>query len=272
MLNRLTLRDFRAFRKQDFEFSKINIFAGKNNSGKSSVMSAINLTAQTMNEQEIEGSPLVLNGQYEQLGTFIDTVHGNVTRRPIGIDLGFGDYQLNLDFKYRMQRRQIELLRFELKKDNCDLYKYSARKDAFESRIKGRDASQYFGLSRKTRPRFRNFWPMNVVPLMDILTHETAKRSRDARSKHQTFVRELLDSRVYFESLFSNFETISAFRDKPVRTYLYTGETARNVGISGSYTAQILAQDAAQRGSGKGSLAEAISQWFRQTALLGRFL
>ncbi|MGE5721732.1 MAG: AAA family ATPase, partial [Sphingomonadales bacterium] len=48
MLTHLKLKDFRAFHQQNFNFSKLNIFVGRNNSGKSSALSAINLIAQTL--------------------------------------------------------------------------------------------------------------------------------------------------------------------------------------------------------------------------------
>lgn len=268
MLRTLTLREFRAFRNHQFSFSKINIFAGKNNSGKSSVMSAINLLAQTIKDRDVGGPALLLNGQYEQLGTYIDVVHGNIARRPIGIDIIFDDYDLSLEFKYRTQRRQIELQKFELKRSHREIYKYTSRKDAFESRINGKDAAQYIGLGRKVRPTFRNFWPINFIPIDEIISMDhSQQKATIARDRYISASRELSNALSQIDNHFSSFESISAFRDRPSRTYLYTGETAKNVGITGSNTAQILAQDAAQRGSGKGSLAEAISDWFRSTGI-----
>lgn len=96
MINHLTLRDFRAFKRQKFSFAKLNIFVGRNNSGKSSVLSALNLIAQTINERELEGTPLLLNGQYDSLGTYIDVVHGNMATRPIGMEIGFDRYNRQL--------------------------------------------------------------------------------------------------------------------------------------------------------------------------------
>lgn len=268
MLRKLVLREFRAFRNQEFKFSRINIFAGKNNSGKSSVMSAINLIAQTVKDREIGGPAILLNGQYEQLGTYIDAVHGNIARRPIGLDIDFDDYSLGLELKYRAQRRQIELQKFELKKNLTEVYKYTSRKDAFESRVYGKDAAQFLGLSRKTRPTFRNFWPISFAPVNEILAMDPGNaHAATSRSRYLSASRDLSNAMTQIDNHFSNFESISAFRDKPSRTYLYTGETARTVGISGSNAAQILAQDAAQRGSGKGSLAEAVSDWFKKTGI-----
>lgn len=80
MIKNLTLKNFRAFKEQSFDFAKLNIFIGKNNSGKSSALSALNVIAQTIREQDLDGTPLILNGPYDQLGTFIDVVNGNHPR------------------------------------------------------------------------------------------------------------------------------------------------------------------------------------------------
>jgi len=72
MIESLTHGNFRAFKSQQFYFSKLNIFVGPNNSGKSSAISALNVLAQTMAGSVVGASPIVLNGQFDQLGTFKD--------------------------------------------------------------------------------------------------------------------------------------------------------------------------------------------------------
>lgn len=269
MLRSMTLRDFRAFKKQPFVFSKINIFAGKNNSGKSSALSALNLFAQTIDEAEVGGSPLVLNGQYDQLGTFIDVVHGNLARRPLGFDFDYGDVRLSIDFKYRPQRREIDLQRFELDVDGREFYKYILGKDSFQSKIWGKDVESYFDIGRKVRPTFRSFWPMRVAPVSEIFEKVRSRSAGDDDlfTKYTDFQEKMSLSSARFNKYFTNFESISAFRDRPSRTYLYTGETPGRVGVTGSNTAQILAQDAARRGHGKGSLIDSISNWMSDTGI-----
>lgn len=101
MLKGLTLRNFRAFKQQDFTFSKINVFVGPNNSGKSSAISALNLISQTVNSTEIDQSPLVLNGAFDGLGTYLDLVHGNRSNTPLGFDLRFDNFCVKADYKFR---------------------------------------------------------------------------------------------------------------------------------------------------------------------------
>jgi len=117
MLYSLSLKNFRAFKAQSFEFARINIFAGANNSGKSSALSAINFIAQSISQRELNPSPIAINGSFEQLGTFLDVVHGNRSTTPMGFDLSYGypgseAHRINLEMRYRSQRRETEVSKF----------------------------------------------------------------------------------------------------------------------------------------------------------------
>lgn len=263
MLNSITLRNFRAFKEQTFHFKKLNIFVGKNNSGKSSALSAINLIAQTLKEPDLDGTPLILNGQFDKLGTFIDVVNGNNPRRKIGIDLSFDQYIIRTDYKYRTQRRQIELSNFELLENGVSVIKFVQRKDAYDIFIFGDSFEKLLPESQKRRPRFRNFWPVrfsrflipNVSP--DSFAYNQVRKVERALSM----------ARLRLDEIFNNFDSLSPFRDQPQRTYLYSGETARNIGVSGSNTAAMLAADSAKRGNQKKNLVEGISRWFEYTGI-----
>jgi predicted ATPase len=267
MIRYISLRDYRAFKKQTFRFAKLNIFAGRNNSGKSSALSALNLLAQTMNERELNGTPLLLNGQYDNLGTFIDVVHGNVARRPLAIEIGYGRYDLNLEYKYRTGRRQIELQQFQLSDRGEDVFRYSARKDAFDVYVGGKEVARAFPDIRKRRPVFRNFWPVTVVAADDFLARDRPMHPSfpEMRERYFTLNRNLASASRELEAYFDDFDSVSAFRDKPQRTYLFSGETARKIGVTGSNTAQILAADVSLRGAERGSLVESLSRWFQAT-------
>lgn len=270
MIRYITLRDYRAFKRQTFNFRRLNIFAGRNNSGKSSALSALNLLAQTLSIKELNGTPLLLNGQYDQLGTFIDVVHENIARRPLGIDIGFDRYDLTLDFKYRSLRKQIDLQNFSLSERGNELFRYVSKKDRFDVWIEGKEFSKAFPGIRKRKPTFRNLWPISVLTLADIrkIDQEIELRSeqdRDLRDRYFRLNRMLSFIGRDFESQFENYESLSAFRDRPQRTYLYSGETAQRVGVTGSNAALMLAADEARRGSEKNNLADSLSRWFRAT-------
>jgi len=264
MIKRITLTNFRAFKRQTFALKKINIFVGKNNSGKSSALSALNLIAQTINEDELDGTPLILNGLYDQLGTFIDVVNGNHPRRKIGISIEFDSNSVDLEFKYRTQRRQIELSNFELRRKGDSLYRYTQRKDAYDIYIGGKQFENLLPNTKKTRPRFRNFWPFAAAT---YLRSKTPDISEAVYQQLREVDKGLYLARSSLMEYFTNFDSLSPFRDKPQRTYLYSGETARRVGTSGTNTAVMLSSDSARRGSERRNLIDGISNWFHYTGI-----
>lgn len=267
MLHGITLRNFRAFRQQDFDFAKINVFVGPNNSGKSSAISALNLLAQTINSQEIDQSPLVLNGVFDSLGTFIDLVHGNRSNTPIGFDIRFGDFTIKVDYKYRQQRREIELVRYELYESGRNVVSYYTRKDAFDLKIYGRKVEDLVPAMRKRRPNFRNLVPATSAFSALRYEREVSNSSQEVFTKLRRAERAVARARVAIRQIFNDFDSLSPFRDRPQRTYLYSGETAERVGTNGGNTATILSSDASRRGAESKDIATEISRWFRVTGI-----
>ena len=83
-LTRLEVTNFRAFEYQPIELAPITIFVGPNNSGKSSILSAIRLLSQSL--QSLDSDVPLLLGEF---GTFRDVAFGNKSARPVGIGIGF---------------------------------------------------------------------------------------------------------------------------------------------------------------------------------------
>lgn len=264
MIDRLTLTNFRAFKEQSFRLKKLNIFVGRNNSGKSSALSALNLLAQTLKEDELDGTPLILNGVYDKLGTFIDVVNGNHPRRKIGIEIEYDGFCVKTEFKYRTQRRQIELAQFELFEKGEQVYRFTQRKDAYEISIHGTPLERLIPDQQKRRPRFRNFWP---IRFSQLTRNSQAVNNKVVSDKLAKAERSLFFAKLGMEEYFTNFDSLSPFRDKPQRTYLYSGETAKDIGVSGTNTAIMLSSDAAKRGAQKKNLVEGISNWFHYTGI-----
>jgi AAA15 family ATPase/GTPase len=87
MFTYLGLKNFRAFESLDLELAPITILVGPNNSGKSSIISAMRILTQTVRNEDYR-IPLVLNGPLGQFGTYKDLVFENVKERSIGIAIG----------------------------------------------------------------------------------------------------------------------------------------------------------------------------------------
>jgi predicted ATPase len=267
MLKSLSLRNFRAFRDQSFKFAKINIFVGPNNSGKSSAISAINMIAQNVANVEVGGSSLVLNGQFDNLGTFIDLVHGNRSNTPLGIEFEFDSFYIKSEYKYRQQRREIELVRFELKEQEKSQITYINKKDSFDIMVGGSSFESLFPNVRKVRPIFSGFIPYARFLDPYFMRSESKVISENLIDKLLKINRSTSRARMRLRDLFANFDSISPFRDRPQRTYLYSGETAQTIGLTGSNLAAVLSNDAARRGGESKGMSTEISRWFRVSGI-----
>jgi predicted ATPase len=69
MISKLTLVNFKCFRRQELNFRSINVLAGTNGSGKSSVMQALILIRQSYESNNLAQGRLQLNGSLIELGT-----------------------------------------------------------------------------------------------------------------------------------------------------------------------------------------------------------
>ncbi|MEO1251475.1 MAG: AAA family ATPase [Pseudomonadota bacterium] len=266
MLNYLNIRNFRAFRGQQFDFSKINIFMGPNNSGKSSALSAINLLAQTIQSRHLSPGPLLLNGPYEELGTYIDAVHGNHPRSVLGFDFGIGNYHVSFDTKYRTQRREIELSKFALRDQTKPVYSYQLRRSGYEVRLKGQLIENVLPNAQKRKPTLNGFWPWDQSIRFPVMADDESAESRKGR-----LLRELSRSmRMAERSLldqFRNFDTLSPFREKPDRTYMYTGQVPTSIGRTGANGISLIVNDSSKRGAQRVGILDEINTFFQVTGI-----
>lgn len=276
MIHELYLRNFRAFKEQHFDFSRINIFVGPNNSGKSSAISAINLLAQTVSANE-SGAPLLLKGKYDDLGTYIDLVHGNAARTPMTIEFGFGRggvarQSIRVEYKYRLKRRHIDVTKFDLSISGEPLFAFQTRKDAYDIRYKGRKVEQFFDSFAKRRPEFPgltiedpNLRRMRFAHVRrdeaDLFVDE---ESMKALSQTASWV---FRSNSQLRQLFRGFDSLSPFREPPQRTFLFSGEAPKEVGPTGSKAIDILVSDRFAGGRAKRGLIDAVSKFFAVTGM-----
>ncbi|MCA0256084.1 MAG: AAA family ATPase [Proteobacteria bacterium] len=270
MLSRLELTNYRAFKSEHFDFSRLNIFVGPNNSGKSSALSALNILAQSISSETIGGGPILINGPFDQLGTFKDLVHGGRANTPVRISFTIEDFFYEFELKYRTQRREVELSKFRLLDGGEPVYEYTTSKDKYDVVISGVKIEELEGPIKKVRPRLVGFLPSfreayeyqrrfrleSTVPVSDA-THQFL---RAAERKIVRFRRAVIES-------FRNYDTLGAFREMPQRTYLLSGETASKIGRFGQNTVTILASDASKRGGEQIGFVDEISRWLQATGI-----
>lgn len=271
LLSNIELTNFRAFKNETFNLSRLNIFVGPNNSGKSSALSALNLLAQSLQVDNIGGGPLILNGPFDRLGTFKDLVNGGRLSTPIKISFALENFNYEFELKYRSQRREIELTKFKVSDEGKSIYEYFTTKDKYELIILGRKIEDIGHGLRKSRPRFSGFLPIFMEAYSYRFGNRHVNSRQDIDDDVSKFLREAERRMLQFSRLaqgtFRNYDTLGAFREMPQRTYLASGETASRVGRFGENTITILASDASKRGSEQLGLLDEISEWLQDAKI-----
>jgi len=75
MIHRLGLRNFKCFSRADVEFGKLNVLAGSNGTGKSTIVQALLVMFQSVRSGAIRRNRLQLNGPLIDLGTGRDVLY-----------------------------------------------------------------------------------------------------------------------------------------------------------------------------------------------------
>jgi predicted ATPase len=266
MLTRLYLENYRAFKKLDLPLTKINLFLGPNNAGKSSILSAINLLSQTMSSDDPE-IPLSLTGKFEELGSYKDIVHNNVPSLPdISIGLEFSSerikrllhtnvFGITVTYHYRKQRHETVVKSLEV---------YTPpQKQIIHTQIAQKGSNQ---LIQYVDPQFKNV-KLNAKSSGSIfLEHFFPLYISPTAGMHP--LEDILFSlrRVLAQHL-NSVEFISPFRKGPDRFYTYSGETPSTVGVHGENAIKVIVADHFRRMSKKLNIAENISKWLQQSQI-----
>lgn len=106
MLSRIDLHDFKCFDLLKLPLANLTLLSGANASGKSSVLQALVLLHQTMQEHEWS-TRLLLNGDAIRLGTVgdvIDKVHGRHT-----FEIGLVSAELNCHWSFSGERSEMSM-------------------------------------------------------------------------------------------------------------------------------------------------------------------
>ncbi|ENP8372144.1 DUF3696 domain-containing protein [Vibrio alginolyticus] len=94
MINKVTLKNFKCYQKEDFNLSNMSVFCGANSSGKSTVIQAILLAAQNFKSGMLNVKKLELMGKYYSFGTIEDVQCHNLTDEYIRIKINDVDIKI----------------------------------------------------------------------------------------------------------------------------------------------------------------------------------
>jgi len=278
MIKRLLSENYRAFEKLDIPCAKINLFFGPNNSGKSAILSVLPLLAQTLRSSD-PGVPLLLNGVFEDLGTYEDVVYGNDVSRNIMLGVEFQGSDPDSDddvvkrrieaiFHYRKPRRQIVVESLKLTTDSQTLLSTRVAKVSKSQVIE--DVRQEYlphitkGPSSSGHIELNHFVPdINRRIAGTLLSRRRSERALAYRD----FAFALWDFEKYLREDLGNVEFIGPFRSNPERIYPFSGETPSSVGVHGDNTVGILVSDEFLQRRHKKDLTNRVSSWFRKSGI-----
>lgn len=99
MINNLTIKNFKCFESLNVELSNLNVFAGINSMGKSSVIQAILLLRQAY-EMDTLTKGLHLNGELTQIGTGYDLMYRNSSQDEVSIEVLADGDTTKWEYKY----------------------------------------------------------------------------------------------------------------------------------------------------------------------------
>lgn len=254
MLRYLHLTNFRAFKDLPLEFSKLNIFVGPNNSGKSSAISAINLIAQN-SKRDMRSAGLQLNGPYVDLGSYYDVIYGHKAQSNVKLAFGLSRMDYEYQFRYRLQRREIQLSKASIA-DPGRRYNFTLTKDGTNHTIITHGRKKSTDIT-SIRPRLYglNFF----IPYSPALSSEPEHIQEAYSSARELSIRAATTLHREFE----NFDAVGSFRAAPERTYLYSGEAPVEVGRQGENFAQILANSSSSRDRQSQAMLARVNSWFK---------
>ena len=283
MITRLYLENFRAFEKLDIPLSKINCFFGPNNSGKSAIISAINVLSQTLVSADRD-VPLLLNSKFEELGTYRDTVYEHDLDRDMKIGLELTEaaddshdiplsMRIEVLYHYRKQRREIVINGIEIHSPLDRLLLKTRVSQRGNTQIVEAVSSEFthikLGRSSSGTIVTNHFIPHISSSLARPWLFRRTYRS-DVRRRRESYNEldfELYEVSQLIMNHLSKLEFIGPFRSRPERTYSFSGEAPSSVGASGDKCIDILASDQSRRKGKRKNIAQKVSGWLRQSEI-----
>ncbi|MEX2633661.1 MAG: DUF3696 domain-containing protein [Balneolales bacterium] len=276
MIKNINLKNFKAFESLNIELRPLTFFLGPNNSGKSSILSAIRILSQTMESLDTN-VPLLLNGSLGDFGTYKDVVFNNHRGKKLGIGITLSpiDHVLRRDikeinvqlfFKYRSGRREVILHSTELNVNGNPLivteYSIESEKQIIQ-KIGKKIVPSKLKSSFSKLLSFNNFLPHRIINRIEL--NESV--AEFLGNKEEKIFRSISRVPFIFQRTFRNIEYVGAIRISPSRTFLYTGEGRASVGANGQFAANILALDAAKGGKRSRNIIQKVKKWLQQAGM-----
>ena len=132
MISSLRLLNFKAFENQLVEFKSLTLLSGYNSTGKSSVLQALSLLHQSYQQNLLQSTGLLLNGNLVNIGTANDTLYENAKQDYVGFELSLKNGNKGTwHFKYNSLEREANFLESGFNSVDADVYHSSIFSEEF---------------------------------------------------------------------------------------------------------------------------------------------
>jgi predicted ATPase len=108
MIQRVLLKNFKAFTEINLEISKFTLLAGMNGVGKSSVIQSLLLLRQSYKSGDLQRGSLQLNGFLVEIGTARDLLFLDASDDEIGICIKFSDNDNDIELNFKINTDTID--------------------------------------------------------------------------------------------------------------------------------------------------------------------
>lgn len=240
MITEISLVNFKSWRNSGpIELSKITAIFGNNSSGKSSILQAIALLRQSIDNND-NSQVLRLGDETSlvDLGTFRDITHRRSPQNEVELTLNFStSYESVISHKFKnvnsvglklrikeMGSKRIPNITYLALYTNTVTYEITRSKGIYK--IQGGDIPEL----NKFSIIFKDFYHPVLISKND---DESGKHFDDMYALMFDFPRSI-------ETMLNKIYYIGPLRDKPGRLYTWGGQTRRFVGRSGEHTIDVI--------------------------------
>ena len=267
MIKSFRLQNFKAFEDTgDLELKGLNVLAGPNSGGKSSILQSLLLLKQTL-----DGPPeidLNIDGRYLQFSRFNELTFGkpNLSRCSVGFSFDvdssyplemfrfyFPDIATSEEAKIVSVNSKIDLT-FRYKRRNegaavvLDTFQVSSRAAGIEeSQLRGVMRNNNYHVTKKGGGRWlpEEFGNRRIktVSGSHFMPHFLVLEGQEENSHILHFPMNpifTLPFRELQNEIEDNIKYLGPLRERPQRAYLHSGNPMTEIGDSGEYAAQIL--------------------------------
>lgn len=283
MFRKMTLHNFKAFEHLAVDLAPLTIFLGPNNSGKSSILAALRLLGQTVESPDLD-VPLLLSGVFGDFGTFRDVVYKNHRGRPFSIALELvaplhsaldeqrvRPHKISFEahYKFRTQRRELILRESRLFVDDQHMISTEYSDDSERQLLQMIGGAEVPSSLKGVMSRFLrmdHFIP-EVYRLRRLGSGEDSQTAAFLTPERQEILTRASTAGWAVRRTMQKLDYLGPMRVPPARTYQFSGEKRRKIGLHGENAAGILAMDWARRGKKKQSLLERVSAWLSSAGI-----